>query len=146
MLVEMQLHKALSAAFRFVVVVDGRPVGAFTECTPPTIEWEVEQLKEGGVNTFVRQLPGPRKPSNISLKNGIGIVSELLLWYRSAMNEKFSRRTVTITLLDSLMIPIMVWHIEDAFPLRWSVPQLQTDSNTAAVQSLELACGEITIL
>ena len=145
MLIEKQLHKTLSAAFRFVVAVDGRPLGAFTECTLPAIEWEVETIKEGGENTFVRQLPGPRKQANLSLKNGVGIISDILLWYLGAMNEKFSRRNVTITMLDSLMIPIMVWHIEDALPLRWSAPQLQTDSNTVAIQTLELACGEITI-
>lgn len=145
MLIEQQLHLMLSAAYRFVVEVDFHPVGAFTQCTLPTIEWEVETVKEGGLNTYVHQLPGPRKQANLSLQNGIGLVSELKLWYYKAMNEEFSRRRVTITLLNSLLMPVMVCDIQEAFPVRWSMPQLQTDSNTAAIQTLELACGEITI-
>lgn len=145
MLIEDQLHTMLSAAFRFIVALDYLPLGAFIECTLPTIEWEVEPVKEGGQNTFVRQLPGPRKQANLSLKNGIGLVNNLLIWYHAAMNEQFSRRNVTITMLDSMYTPLMVWHIEGALPVKWSIPQLQTGSNAVAVQTLELACGEITI-
>ena len=145
MLIEKQLHLMLSTAYRFVVEVDFHPVGAFTQCTPPTIEWEVETVKEGGLNTYVHQLPGPRKQANVSLHHGVCFMDEMMLWYIRAMDEDFSRKRVTIALLSSMFVPVMVWHIKDAFPVRWSMPQLQTDSNTAAIQTLELACGEITI-
>ena len=70
----------VSPTFRFVVDVAGDRQAVFTECTLPVIEWEVEEVKEGGVNTYVQQLPGRRKPARISLKNGVG-KSELLKWY-----------------------------------------------------------------
>ena len=146
MLIEDQLRIMLPAAFRFVVEVDFHPLGAFTQCSLPTIEWEVEPVKEGGQNLFVRQLPGPRKQATLSLQNGIGFMSELKVWCYKAMSGNFSRRRVTIAVLNSLLIPMMVWDIEDAFPIRWSMPQLQADSNTAAIQTLELACGEITVI
>lgn len=146
MLIEAQLHKMLSASFRFIVAVDYRPLGAFTQCTLPTIEWDVEPVKEGGQNTFVHQLRGSRKEATLSLQNGIGLISDMMAWYIGTMREDFSRREVTITVLNSLFTPLMVWQIEDAFPVRWSIPQLQTDSNTVALQTLELACGEITIV
>ena len=145
MLIEKQLHTMLSASFRFVVAVGYRPLGAFTECTLPTIEWEVEPVKEGGQNEFVYQLRGPRKQATVSLQNGIGIMSEMVVWYFRTMRGHYLRRDVTITMLDSWCIPLMVWQIEDAFPVRWSIPQLQTNSNTVAMQKLELACGEITV-
>jgi phage tail-like protein len=145
MLIEKQLHTMLTASFRFIVVVDHHPLGAFTECSLPTIEWEVQPIKEGGQNVFVHQLIGPRKEAKLSLKNGVAIVTDLLLSYKGAMDEKISRRDVTITLLNPMMIPTMVWHIENAVPIRWTMPQLQTDSNAVAIQTLELACGEITI-
>jgi phage tail-like protein len=128
-----------------VVAVDYRPLGAFTECTLPTIEWEVEPVKEGGQNAFVYQLRGPRKQAMVTLQNGIGMMSEMLVWYFRTMQGDFSRRAVTISLFDSFFVPIMVWHIEDAFPIKWSVPQLQTSSNVVAMQTLELACGEIMV-
>jgi len=137
---------SITAAFRFIVNLDGIPVGAFTECTLPTIEWDVEEIKEGGLNTYIHQLPGRRKSAKITLKNGVGVAKILLIWYTQNLSEKFARRKVTITLLDSLLVPIMILDIEGAYPVKWSGPQLKTDDNTVAIQTLELACGEITIL
>lgn len=138
------LRAQANAAFRFVVEVDNQKLAAFTECTLPIIEWETEQVKEGGINTFVHQLPGHRKSAQISLRNGVG-KSELLDWYLETMSGTFSRKPVTVTLLDAGMEPIMVWRIDDAFPIKWTGPQLKTDSNTIAIQTLDLACGEIKV-
>lgn len=135
----------LTAEYRFVVHVDGMPAGAFTECTLPAIEWEMEQIKEGGLNTMVHQLPSRRKPATITLKNGIGTVDELLQWCIDAMNETFKRRNVTVTMHDSELKPVMTWHIEGALPTRWTAPALKADSNTIAMQTLELACGAVSV-
>lgn len=148
---EILLRALTNSAFRFVVAIDGVPLGAFTECTLPDIAWDVEEVKEGGLNTMVHQLPGRRKAAKITLKNGVGMASDLLTWYIMTMNEQFWRRRVTVTLLGSpllgpLFMPVMIWHVEDAYPIRWTGPQLRTGDNTVAIQTLELACGEITVL
>lgn len=146
MSLDQQLHTALTTSFRFVVHIDNEAVGAFTECTLPTIEWEMVTVKEGGLNTSVHQLPGQRKEATITLKNGIGIVDDLLSWCTDAMNEKFKRRKVTVTMHNPFQEPVMTWRIEDALPKRWTAPQLQADSNTVAIQTLELICGEVTVM
>lgn len=135
----------VSAAFRFIVNVDGAPVGAFTECTLPTIEWDVEEVKEGGLNTYTHMLPGRRKSAKITLKNGVGLSKMLLSWYTMQLNGQFSRHVVTITLLNPLLVPIMILNVTGAYPVKWTGPQLKTDDNTIAIQTLELACNEITL-
>lgn len=145
MLAGLEFLNLTTASFRFVVAIDGSPTAAFTECTLPTIEWDAEEVKEGGLNTYVHQLPGQRKQSTVTLKNGVGIVSDLMSWYIMTMNERFRRRRVTITLLNRYHAPVMVWHIENAYPLKWTGPQLQSDTNTIAIQTLELACGEVIV-
>jgi phage tail-like protein len=52
---------------------------------------------------------------------------------------------VTIILLDSLSNPVITWHMESAYPVKWEGPQLRSDSNAIAIQTLDLACGEITV-
>jgi phage tail-like protein len=134
-------------AFRFVVKVDGETNGVFTECTLPTLEWEVEEVKEGGQNSYVHQLPGRRKATRVTLKNGLG-KDDLKRWYLMGLTHGVSkeyRKTVSITLLDSMHKTVMVWNIANAYPVKWTGPQLKTDSNTIAIQSLELICGEITV-
>lgn len=145
MLAGLEFLNLTTASFRFVVAIDGAPTAAFTECTLPTIAWDAEEVKEGGLNTYVHQLPGQRKRTTVTLKNGVGIASDLMAWYIATMNERFRRRRVTITLLNRYHVPTMVWHIENAYPLKWTGPQLQSDNNTIAIQTLELACGEVIV-
>ena len=131
--------------YRFVVAIDDAPLGAFTECTLPTIDWEVEEIKEGGLNAYVHQLPGRRKATKITLKNGVGNTDDIMNWYLRTMSEEFSRRRITIKLLNPLLESVMAWHIEGAYPVKWTGPQLRTGDNTVAIQTLELAGSEITV-
>lgn len=132
------------AAFRFVVDIDNAPQAAFMECTLPTIEWEVEELKEGGLNSFTHQLPGRRKGARITLKNGVGR-NGLVTWTLKTMGGEFVRKSITVKLLDSKLTPVMSWHLQGAYPVKWSGPQLRTTENTVAIQTLELVCSEIAV-
>ena len=123
-----KMRDIANAAFRFVVSIDGQGQAAFTECTLPVVEWEIERLKEGGTNNFIHQLPGQRKPATVTLKNGVG-KSELMDWCLDIMEGNISRKPV---------------NLNDAFPSKWTGPQLQSDSKTLAIQTLELVCGEVT--
>jgi len=137
---------------RFVVLVNDAPYGIFTECDLPTIEWKTDPITEGGLNSYVHQLLGPRKESSITFKNGVG-AGEMVAWYLDVMDGKFPassgsdlRRSITVILLNSLKNPVMTWQIEDALPVEWRGPQFKTSENSIAVQSMKLACGEITVL
>jgi phage tail-like protein len=141
---ENQIRSLTNAAFRFLVDIDGKAQAAFTECNLPNIEWEVEEVKEGGLNTFTHQLPGRRKAGKISLKNGVG-KSELIDWYIECMSEQFARKPVAITLLDVSHKAVMTWNLTDAIPVNWKGPELKSDATTVAIQTLDLACGEITV-
>ena len=131
-------------SFRFVVDIDDVPEAAFTECALPTIEWEVEEVKEGGINTYVHQLPGRRKAARLTLKNGVG-TNKLVEWYLATMSQEFSRKNVTIKMLDAQLKPVMNWHFSGAYPVKWTGPSLKASDNSIAIQSLEMACAEVTI-
>jgi phage tail-like protein len=145
-MLEQLMRFSSNPLFRFIVLVDGSPLGAFTQCTLPEITWEMTTVQEGGLNTYVHQLPGPRQAASITLKNGVAMGPDMLAWYISCMQEVYWRRAVTVTLLNSLHIPVMTWHIEKCIPKKWAGPQMQTGDNTVAVQTLELACGLITAI
>jgi phage tail-like protein len=40
---------------------------------------------------------------------------------------------------------VAVWNIEEAFPVQWTGPELRASENTIAIQTLQLACGEIKV-
>ena len=139
-------------AFRFKLDISDNYSGLFSECTLPTIEWDVEEVKEGGLNTYTHQLPGQRKSSSrIVLKTGIlaGPLSVLAGWFTGSMEytfkSAFTRKVVTVTLMDAQGDALVTWNLQDAFPVKWTAPQLKADSNAIAINTLELACGHITV-
>ncbi len=144
MAVKQPLRDLSHSSFRFVVDLGGENKAAFTECSLPVLEWEVEEIKEGGLNTYIHQLPGRRKSSKVTLKNGVG-KNELVDWYINMVNGEPSRKDITIKLLDSKQEFVLVWFIKEAYPVKWTGPQLKTDTSTIAIQTLEFACGEISV-
>ena len=141
------MRRNVNPGFRFVVDIEDIPQGVFTECTLPVVDWDYTEIKEGGLNTYVHRLPGRRKFASITFKNGVG-TSALLNWYIDTLEETFKRRQVTVKLLnakDKSQSPIMTWDIANAYPIKWTGPTLKSDDNTIAVQTLELACGAISM-
>jgi len=52
---------------------------------------------------------------------------------------------VAITLLDVSHKAVIIWNLADAIPINWRGPELKSDATTVAIQTLDLACGEITV-
>jgi phage tail-like protein len=137
----------IHASFRFVVEIGkGNEAfhGAFIECTLPVIDWDPYEVKEGGINSHSHQLPGRQKKSTVTFKNGLA-TGELVNWCIKTMGEEFKRLPVTITLLNSERKAVMIWSIADAYPIKWTGPQLKSDAAAVAIQTLELACGQVTV-
>ena len=135
------------ANFRFGIVIENDPdyVGMFTECKLPDIEWDIQAVKEGGLNDYVHQLLGQRKPGKFTLKHGLTKQYILLDWYSEMMSENFEgfMKTVTINMLDSTGKTVMRWNLQNAYPVKITWPELKTSDNSVAVQTLELVCGRV---
>ncbi|MBN1147924.1 MAG: phage tail protein [Anaerolineales bacterium] len=144
-MIEEILRAQANTAFRFIVTINGMPQAAFTECTLPSIDLDVEEVKEGGLNSYTHQLPGRRKATKITLKNGVG-KSMIMAWYIEALFHPVTRKNLTILLLGPLMNPVMVWHVQEAYPVKWDGPNLRSGDNSIAIQTLELVCGEVMVL
>jgi phage tail-like protein len=137
------------ASFRFSVEIDNNRefTGIFTELKLPDVEWDIQEMKEGGLNAFTHQLPGRRKASKVTLKNGLATKGVLMDWYANLMDEDFNKflKTVTITLLNSEHKAVMRWNISNAYPSKLTWPELKTSDNVVAIQTLELVCGEVKL-
>ncbi len=127
------------AGFAFLVEIEGLLVGGFTEVTGLQVETEVEEYAEGGMNEFVHRLPGrTRHPSNLVLKRGLTDVDALWAWHQDVARGHVTRRNGTIYLLDRQRVPSLWWDFREAFPVRWSGPELRSESSTVAAETVEL--------
>lgn len=133
-------------AYHFIVDWGGTRTG-FTEVSGLNITHEVVDYREGNspVDTSIK-IPGRTKFDNIILKRGIvrGDV-DFYNWMKTKQNSQIDRRDITISLLDETHSPIMVWKVFNAFPVKYTGPQLQARSSEVAIESIEIAHEGIRI-
>ena len=131
---------------RFLVEISGLIVGGFSEVTGLQIETEFEEVKEGGVNDYVHKLPKGTKHSNLVLKRGITNSNTLWHWYQNVVNGNIVRRSGAILLLDFNEYRAIRWNFKDAYPIKWTGPDLHSKDSTISIETLELVHNGISKL
>jgi phage tail-like protein len=126
-------------AFRFVVSMSGLAAGGFSDCSGLSLETETQDYPEGGRNDAMRKLIVRTKQANLVLKRGV--VDRLLWdWYYDLTQGHITIRhgTVTIKSPDG-GTALAEWEFSDAFPVKWTGPELIADQSRIATEALELA-------
>ena len=77
-------------------------------------------------------------PSNLILKHGLTDIETLWSWHQDVVAGTIERKNGTIYLLDRQGLPAMWWDFLEAYPVKWTGPDLRAESNTVAVESVEL--------
>jgi phage tail-like protein len=126
-------------SFRFLVEIQGLIVGGFSEVSGLQAETEIEEKREGGVNDYVHKLPKITKYQNITLKRGITDSDTLWEWHQDVVNGNVERKTVFVVLLDCEGDEQWRWQFIDAYPVKWTGPDLTAGSSAVAVETIELA-------
>ena len=126
-------------SLRFVVDIHGLSLGDWTKCEGLTVEYEVEEYKEGGQNDFVHRLPGRVKYQNIKLSRPLTKRSKEVLRCLARIQQELKRQTGSIELRDAADQKVIRWNLDGVFPVKWTGPTMDVSANNAAIESLELA-------
>jgi conserved hypothetical phage tail region protein len=127
-------------AFNFKVEIDGLQVGGFNEVTGLQVEVEVNDYREGGVNDYIHKLSGPvRYPNNLTLKKGFMDRNDLRSWFDEVMVGWVERKNISIILCNSAGEEVCRWSFREAYPVKWSGPELRAGTDAVAIETLELA-------
>jgi len=127
--------------FHFQVEWGGSKI-SFTEVTGLVMEREKIEYRHSDEKLFTKiAMPGLVKNGNITLKRGkFERDFEFNIWLESVANERVEgRRDVTITLLNEKHEPVAAWTAARCFPVKVTAPDLKSDANEAAIESLEIA-------
>ena len=126
--------------FHFRVEWGGSKIG-FTEVTGLNIENELIEYRDGASPEYHKiKMPGLQKYGNITLKRGMFTGdNEFFQWLNTVSLSNIERRDVTISLLNENHEPVYIWRIKNAFPTKVTVPDLKSDANEVAVETIELA-------
>jgi phage tail-like protein len=112
----------------------------FVEVGGLALEVATEDVPEGGENRFVQRYPGRAKYGDLVLKRGLLKDSEVWNWARVCIEDlDVTPRDVNVTLLNPEHEPLMTWHLVGAYPVKWSVSDLNATANAFVVETLTLA-------
>lgn len=124
---------------KFQVEIDQINVASFAEVSGLGVEIEFEEFKEGGVNEFTYKLPKSVKYGNLTLKRGVTDNDDLFKWFKKAAEGNIEYHNVGIVLLNSQGEEVQRWNFKNAYPVKWSATDLNSQSNNVIIETLELA-------
>jgi phage tail-like protein len=108
---------------------------------------ETITVEEGGQNLYVQALPKRIKYQNLVLQRGLVTLSPLAADFNSTMSEfKFNPANVLVTLLDNTRIPIAGWLFMKAYPVKWSISDLDATANNVVIESMELTYQSMQVM
>ena len=110
----------------------------FQEVTGIGAEVTTEEIKEGGADVSYR-IPTGIKFSNLVLKRGLIVDSDVLGWCRDAIELfQFKPTDVMVILLDEEHQPLASWKFIGAWPVKWSISDFKAQDNSLVIESMEL--------
>jgi phage tail-like protein len=89
------------------------------------------------VNDRVHKLPTRMKYPNLVLKRGVTYEDALLKWLWSTQ-RKTERINVTVSLIGPDGKAVRSWVFNEAFPIKWTGPNMNAGSNAVATETLEI--------
>jgi len=135
---------------RFHFQVDwGGAKMSFTEVTGLVMEREkIEYRHSDSLDLSKIAMPGMVKNSNITLKRGkFEADFDYNTWLKEVANERSKgRRNVTIRLLNEKHAPVAAWTAVNCFPVKITAPDLKSDANETAIESIEIAHEGLALL
>ena len=127
--------------FYFSVDIDDLTDLPFQEVSGLEVEADNISYRHGNDPSFgTIQMPGIKKSGNLILKKGVfsnetlfnSLISKIRL-------NTYKRMTVVIRLMDETTEPRMTWEINNAFPLKYSSTEMNSESSEAAIESIEFS-------
>ncbi|GAA5167686.1 phage tail protein [Viridibacterium curvum] len=118
----------------------------FTEVGGLSREMATEEIAEGGENRFIQKYPLRAKYPELVLKRGLLLNSAVWDWMRECIEDyQITPKNVDVILLNENHDPLMTWHLANAYPTKWSITDLNANSNTVVIETLQLYYQYFTV-
>ena len=105
-----------------------------------SVEYDMEEYKEGGENRFTHKLPVRTKYSDMVLKRGLLTDSAVIKWFLGAFRDReFAPTDINVILMNEKGEPLRTWRISHAIPKKWTISDLNANENAVVVETMELS-------
>lgn len=124
--------------YNFMVEIDGITQAGFREVVMPDASVQVIEYREGNEPTKVRKLAGLTSYGNVILKWGCTDSHELYDWWKTSEQGKPDRKNMSIILLDRERNEVKRWNVLQAWPIWYSIGDLEAEGDEVLIETLEL--------
>lgn len=147
---EPQLSHRFGVFFLIAGIIPNPIDIRFQKVSGLSTEVQLETINEGGDNVHMLRVPKSVNYGNLVLERGYVasfIPSPLTLEFKAAFNTlKFLPSNVLVTLFNDNGIPIGGWVFKKAYPVKWSVSNLDAQSDSVIIDTMELAYSKVEIM
>jgi phage tail-like protein len=144
-----------AVSFHFKVLFPFDPQGTTIDVSFQSVSGldstlETEPIKEGGENRFTHIVPVRRKYGPLVLKRG-WVSPDWASTLTDKMEQFFTSETftpfdvVTIHLLDETHQPLLIWSVNNVWPLSWKISELNAQQGEVLIETLELNYNQLIL-
>lgn len=126
--------------YRFKVEIGGTLVAGFNEVSGFDATFDVIEYREGDHPVATpRKQAGLIKYSNITFKRGTIDDIEFYTWITEVEAGKFESKTIAVTLYNDANEAVATWQIINAWPAKYTGPDMNGLGSEIAIESVEFA-------
>lgn len=111
----------------------------FSECSGLEMSMQPEEYKEGGNNATVLKFASRVSWSNLTLRRGVSVSTDLWDWHYGYVEGRGKRRDGVVVLLDAARAPARLWCFRRGLPVKYTGPQLNAAQSNVAIEAIEIA-------
>lgn len=124
--------------FRFLVEIDHVASGGFARVKGISREVRHESYREGGVVEYEHKLITQVSYPVLILERGLAL-DGLWGWAQDTADGHVQRKNICIRLQNEAGDKAWAWQIENAIPVKWTASDLDAQTASVVMESLELA-------
>lgn len=132
-----------AAAPGFRVEIDGATIDGVREISGIDTEIEVIEYRDGG-DLVTRKRPGRVKYGTINVKRVVVKADKLAEWFEKTRGGTTERKSGSVIYLDRAGAEVLRYNFFEAWPCRWSGPELDADhKDPQPVEAISLCVERI---
>ena len=130
----------------FRVEIDNIPSATFSEIIGLDLSIDIVDYRTGSsIPLAAEKLPGLVHYPNITMKRGLTQNLDLWNWVKNILSGVSDKRNMSIVLQDAQHNDVIRWNVTNAWPCKWSGPDLKSGSSEGAIEEIEI-CHEGLVL
>lgn len=128
----------------FSVVIDNPAfdLGTWSRASGLQVTWNLVEYRVGDQGNLSWIIPGTTKYSNIKLSRAACVESNIVQMWLAQTSTNPTPLSGAISLVAAGgLVPIVVWQLNEFFPIAWSISDFDAEQGKPAIETLELAHG-----